>query len=73
VGGPQVSITAVNDLYAAAAEAESHYYTQADGLGVSKEHADRVLREAIFNAGRTGDRDPFEQARLQLVTDLDLK
>lgn len=60
----------MNDLYAAAAEAENHYHTQAENLGASKDHADRVLRQAVFDAGRAGNGNPYELAYLQLVADL---
>ncbi|XVS61888.1 hypothetical protein ACQPYE_26865 [Actinosynnema sp. CA-299493] len=60
----------MNDPYADASKAETDYFTQAENLGASKEHADRVLRQAILDVSRGEADDPYELARLQLTADL---
>lgn len=60
----------MNDLYVEASKAENDYFTQAEDLGASKEHADRVLRQAILDVSRGEAEDPYELARLQLTADL---
>ncbi|WP_447002450.1 hypothetical protein ACRAKI_22290 [Saccharothrix isguenensis] len=60
----------MNDPHADASRAENDYFTQAENLGASKEHADRVLRQAIRDASRGEAADPYELASLQLAADL---
>ena len=57
-----------NDLYADAAQAESDYFTQAVRLGATREYAGEVLRQAVFDAGRAGDGNPYRLARTRLAT-----
>ncbi|WP_157620999.1 hypothetical protein [Saccharothrix sp. NRRL B-16348] len=60
----------MNDPYTDAAKAETDYFTHAENRGASKEHADRVLRQAIVDVSRGDATDPYELARLQLAADL---
>ncbi|XVS62101.1 hypothetical protein ACQPYE_28045 [Actinosynnema sp. CA-299493] len=53
-----------------AAKTENDYFAYAEDLGASKEHADRVLRQAILDVSRGDAADPYELARLQLAADL---
>lgn len=53
-----------------AIESEDGYHEQAEQLGVTREHADRVLRRATTDADETPDTNPYQLAYLQLVADL---
>ncbi|MFI9006094.1 hypothetical protein ACIGNX_02515 [Actinosynnema sp. NPDC053489] len=54
----------MSDLYPAT---EDDYYARAEGLGAARDHADRVLRQALDDGGAG---NPYELAYLQLAADL---
>lgn len=60
----------MNDPHPAAPRSEDDYHTQAERAGASKEHADRVLHQAVLDSDREQDGSPYELAYLQLVADL---
>lgn len=47
-----------------------HYYRQAEVLGATRDHADRVLEEVGADPRSSGERDRYELAELQLAADL---
>ncbi|MGW4113702.1 hypothetical protein ACWEFJ_22775 [Actinosynnema sp. NPDC004786] len=53
-----------------AIEAEDGYHEQAERLGATRDHADRVLRRAVTDAATTPGTNPYRLAYLQLAADL---
>ncbi|TQM78174.1 hypothetical protein FHX81_0430 [Saccharothrix saharensis] len=60
----------MNNPYTDAIQSEEGYRQQAEHLGVTGEHADRLLRRALADAREAPDTNPYELAYLQLVADM---
>ncbi|MCE6998475.1 hypothetical protein LZG04_27280 [Saccharothrix sp. S26] len=56
--------------YTDAITSEEDYHQQAEHLGATREHADRLLRQALADTGEARDANPYKLAYLQLVADL---